>query len=640
MATALPTLQPGLVSKDWPSWFVSLADNPPASVTGHSMVVLGNPHGPRQLGLFCELGKPRPEVATSSDDCAAVFEGFLYNLGDLVDELEISERCTDAASVVLESYRRWGEDFLGKLKGLFALVMWDSKRDVLICARDAFGNHPLFFAKGGRELLLSTSLDSIVHHPAVSGELNRPAIFNSFVGYMPWLKETFYAHVERIPPGNAMRVSHGQAEIFRYWDPHPPDDSSLWIREDELGRFDELLTGAVDRFLDLGPAGIFLSGGLDSVSVAAVAADRSAANSLPRPHALSLLFPHPEADEEQVQRAVAGRLGLTQDLVSFDVACGQRGFLESALELSGNLSLPLQNFWIAAYNHLALLGKHRGCRTILTGGGGDEWLGVSPLVSADLIRSLDFRGWYELWSGVRRSYRRPLYNATASLLWSFGARPLIRDHLVRMLQRRSPATLSYLRRRNLRKLMPSWGSSDPGLWRELSFRAETTETDRTREPADYGYYFSEIRLSLDHPLVSWEMEEAFENGKRLGVRFLQPYFDADLVEMLYRTPVALLNRGGLSKGLVRETISRRFPGLGFDRQKKVEVREFFLQLMCRDGYRIWKNMGGAQALGALNLVDPKRIDSFIHTAIGSGEHRQAFNAWVIMNMESWIRPRL
>jgi hypothetical protein len=136
------------------------------------------------------------------------------------------------------------------------------------------------------------------------------------------------------------------------------------------------------------------------------------------------------------------------------------------------------------------------------------------------------------------------------------------------------------------------------------------------------------------------MEEAFENGKRLGVRFLQPYFDADLVEMLYRTPVALLNRGGLSKGLVRETISRRFPGLGFDRQKKVEVREFFLQLMCRDGYRLWKNMGGARALGALDLVDPKHIDSFVHTAIGSGEHRQAFNAWAIMNMESWIRPRL
>jgi hypothetical protein len=136
------------------------------------------------------------------------------------------------------------------------------------------------------------------------------------------------------------------------------------------------------------------------------------------------------------------------------------------------------------------------------------------------------------------------------------------------------------------------------------------------------------------------MEEAFENGKRLGMRFLQPYYDADLAEMLYRTPMALLNRGGRTKGLVRETISRRFPGLGFDRQKKIEIKEFFSQLIRRDGNRVWKQMGGAQALGALDLVDPERVDSFVHTAINSGEHRQAFDAWMVMNMESWLRPRL
>ena len=131
--------------------------------------------------------------------------------------------------------------------------------------------------------------------------------------------------------------------------------------------------------------------------------------------------------------------------------------------------------------------------------------------------------------------------------------------------------------------MPSWRSSDPKLWSELALRAETIETERTREPARYGYYFAEIRLSLDHTLMSWEMEEIFENGKRLGVRFLQPYFDAELAEMLYRTPMALLNRGGLTKGLVRDTISRRFPGLGFDRQKKIEITEFFSDLIRNSG---------------------------------------------------------
>jgi asparagine synthase (glutamine-hydrolysing) len=276
--------------------------------------MLGDPRGLRQLGLFCEAGKSRPEVATTSN-CSVVFEGLLYNAKDLANELGILERSADPASIILESYRRWGEAFLGKLRGLFALIVWDSERDLLLSARDAFGNHPLFFARGKRELVISTSLDAIIGHPAISKELNRAAIFNSFLGYLPWLKETFYAQVDRVPPGHAMRVTRGTAEIFRYWDPHPPDDSSLWIREDEVGRFDELLTQAVDRFLELGPTGIYLSGGLDSVSVAAVATDRSVTNCFPRPCAFSLIFPHPEADEEQVQRSVAQQLGLQQDLV-------------------------------------------------------------------------------------------------------------------------------------------------------------------------------------------------------------------------------------------------------------------------------------------------------------------------------------
>jgi asparagine synthase (glutamine-hydrolysing) len=639
MAAALPTLQPGLTDRGWPSWFVSLAEHPPTPVRRHTNVVLGDSRGLRQLGLFCEVGKSRPEVATSSN-CSVVFEGFLYNATDLSDDLGISERSADVALVVLESYLRWGEAFLAKIRGIFALVLWDSERDLLLCARDAFGNHSLFFSRRGRELVISTSLDSIVGHPTISRELNRPAIFSSFLGFMPWLKETFYAHVDRVPPGHAMRARGGDVEIFRYWDPHPPDDSSLWIKEDEVGRFDELLTQAVDRFLALGPVGIFLSGGLDSVSVATIATDRSVTTHFPRPHALSLIFPHPEANEEQVQRSVAQELGLPQDLVPFDVACGAQGFLQSTLELSGSLSQPLQNIWLPAYNHLARVGKQHGCRAVLTGGGGDEWLGVSPLLSADLIRSFDFKGLYDLWCGMRRSYRRPLHSLTRALLWTFGIRPLLRDNVVRMLRELSPSTLVRLQLRNLRKSMPAWCSSDLTLWSEIALRAETIETDRTREPAHYGYYFAESRLSLDHPLASLEVEEIFENGRRLGVRVLQPYFDAELAEMLYRAPISLLNRGGLSKGLVRETISRRFPRLGFDRQKKIDIKEYFSELMRRDGERIWKRMGGAQALAALDLANPGHADLFVRTAINAGEHRQAFQAWMIMSMESWLKPRL
>ena len=83
------------------------------------------------------------------------------------------------------------------------------------------------------------------------------------------------------------------------------------------------------------------------------------------------------------------------------------------------------------------------------------------------------------------------------------------------------------------------------------------------------YYLQQGRISLDHAIVSMEMEEVFENGRSMDMRVLMPYWDPDLVDLLYRVPPDLLNRGDRAKALVRETLANRFSGLGLDRQKKV-----------------------------------------------------------------------
>src|SRR5207248_4584102 len=104
-----------------------------------------------------------------------------------------------------------------------------------------------------------------------------------------------------------------------------------WIAEDELGRFDALLEQTVERYLALGPAAVYLSGGLDSVTVAAVAAGSSLRKGLPAPWALSLAFPDAECNEEAIQRSVAADLGLPHVLLPFDAAVGAHGLLRSAL---------------------------------------------------------------------------------------------------------------------------------------------------------------------------------------------------------------------------------------------------------------------------------------------------------------------
>ena len=168
--------------------------------------------------------------------------------------------------------------------------------------------------------------------PAISSSRRRPrrsrgtresrarstelAIADHLCHRWPKLESTYFEAVRRLPGGYALRVHEGRRTVARYWDPIPPGRPIDYISEEEAGRFTELLDQAVDRCLPGGPAAIYLSGGLDSVSVAALAQeqlrDRDAGPLL----ALSLVFEHPDANEEDTQRAVATRLGLPQKIVT------------------------------------------------------------------------------------------------------------------------------------------------------------------------------------------------------------------------------------------------------------------------------------------------------------------------------------
>jgi len=96
------------------------------------------------------------------------------------------------------------------------------------------------------------------------------------------------------------------------------------------------------------------------------------------------------------------------------------------------------------------------------------------------------------------------------------------------------------------------------------------------------------------------------------------------------------------KGLVRDVVARRFPALGFDRQKKVEIKELFLSIMVKEAPKLWREMGGAKALSALGLVDSDRLNAQFLTTIdmSTGTYLKACKLFDTMNLESWSRKRL
>jgi hypothetical protein len=151
---------------------------------------------------------------------------------------------------------------------------------------------------------------------------------------------------------------------------------------------------------------------------------------------------------------------------------------------------------------------------------------------------------------------------------------------------------------------------------------------------------SEMREFLNHPLTAMEFEEIFETGRRMEMRILHPFWDSDLVELLCRTPPALLNLDGRSKGLVRGMLARKFPQLGFERQKKVISLDFFQSTMIREGADAWQTMGGTRALAELGVVNAKSLGSTLEAILAASQKRQAYRFWDVLTVEAWLRPRL
>jgi asparagine synthase (glutamine-hydrolysing) len=591
---------------------------------------------------------PRLALATSPEGSAAelvtdgpdtvLFDGILHDREKLVRALPGAPPDAGDAEIVLGALRHFGHDWLRNLRGSFALAIHDAERGELRLARDPLGGHALFYAVTDSGLFLSPSTNALASEPAVPAKVNRALLADNLCRRWSVPDETYYEAVRRVPSGHVLRVRGESLDATRYWDPSPPGQPVNWATEEEVDRFDDLLDQAIDRWLDCGPAGIYLSGGLDSISVAAVAGDRTRLRGMPTPLALSLAFPDPQSSEEAIQRAVATSLGLSQIMVSIDEATKRDGLLRSVLDLSSKRGAPVIGCWLPGYRRLGLRARGEGCRTIFTGAGGDEWLSVTFYLAADLLRSFDFAGWLRLGRIIRRSFNSSSASFARNMIWRFGLRPILRAEAVRGLNATAPNVLRQRRRKIASNAMPDWLAADPTFREELLTRVEGGWGDREWERSR-SFYLQQGRMSLDHAIVSMEMEELFENGRHLGVRMAQPYWDPDLVDLLYRIPPDVLSRGGRAKGLVRDTLARRFPDLGLERQKKVIATDYFTSVMLGEGRRVWAEMGGPQALAALGVVDASRAEEAAQQLFSSRDSRAANRIWNILNLESWVRPR-
>ncbi len=491
---------------------------------------------------------------------AVFFEGQLYDRRDVARALGVGAAQPDAL-IAIAAYERWGEDALARLRGRFAVVVADRLRDRTFISHDPLGAHPVFLAETSRVVHVATDPSRLAATPGVSSALNRAVLADLLCRRSRSADETCFAGVRRLPAGFRARIAAGRLTFDRTWDPVPSGPDPEWLTASECDRFDEVLERAVARTLQGGRSAVFLSGGLDSGTLAVIARDVTREHNAPAPIALSLGLPDEECDERRIQCAVARDLKLPRQTLDFRTAIGAEPLLVQALSLTRQLGSPLANAWTPPYLALARRGVRLGVDTVLSGEGGDEWLMTPAGYAADLIQ----RGRLLAWSRFARMWHASeggdVTGTFLAMAWRFGLRPLAGQALSRL----GPAAWDRRRARRLLASDPSWIAPDPNLRAEQVQRAPVA-LGPARPRA--GFRRTDLRVCLDDAATAVLCDETYAVGSIAGVRLLMPYFDPDLVELICRMPPDRVNVSGRLRGLQRRILSHRLPALGFDRQKK------------------------------------------------------------------------
>jgi asparagine synthase (glutamine-hydrolysing) len=563
-----------------------------------------------------------------SGDVLAVVAGVLTNAHEIAPGTPFDPAATVARLYQSEAERAWS-----RLRGPFAAIVWDRPRRCVHVVHDQIGIQPLFYARRGSAWLFSSSADALTAQDGVSRSIDAVVLSEWLCGWFPSANDTAYRDVKRLPPATVLTIAPDNHRSSRYWDPTPREHSIEWLGDAEIARFDDLFDRAVARTMAAAKrSAIFLSGGIDSIAVAAAAADAADATMRPRPLALSLAFPDAASDESAIQTSVSRHLGLPLSLVSLDDAAGPGGLLDAALALSARWPQPMWNIWAPAYMDLAARAAAQGSDLVLTGRGGDEWLTVTPYLLADLVARGNIAGVWMLLGARRRSNGLRGLRNTLHLLWTMAGRPLGSAALDTIL----PGPWHRRRRRRLLAERPDWIAADPSIRHAMDERVESW-IDEARPR--HGFYMRESRLALFHPAVAHDMEETQELGRRQGLRMLHPFWDVDLIEMLYRVPPRTLMRDGRAKWLLRRRLANRLPGLGLETRGKVSARGVFTGIVAREAEAAWRRLDGLHTLAQLGIVSSTGVKCVGASIPQLDVLGGAGRTWGLLTLETWARRR-
>ncbi len=505
-------------------------------------------------------------LTNEDESLVLVMDGRVDNWEELRRELlgkgAVLRTCADA-ELVLRAYEVWGRECLPHIEGDFAFVVWDARQREAFCARDRVGNRPFHYYWNGRSLVFASDVRAILSLPWIPQTQNIGVVAEYLAADWYSRDETLWRDIVRLIGAHFMTVNAAGARLLPYWTPDLQAKLPCRSDEDYVEHYLGLVTDVVRRMSrSHQPLACEVSGGLDSSAIFAMAETQRQQSKLLAPalEGYTLDFQgDAHADELGYARAVGLHLGRA----IHEIAPNRRSLV-----------------WLKNYarffkempeypNHtmmrsIELVARADGSRVLLSGTGGDEWVGGGHSYYAEIIAGLRVR---ELWKVLRDDRRAA--GVMLSSWWCIrsGVMPLLPKRVRLFLKAVVAAAAG-------RTVDHSYAWLDPALRNDVNRARQRNDRSLLGPTPRIGQRRQAAILLSASSLVDREMRE--RQTAHMGLEIRRPFWHARIIEAAIATPEHLRCRGYVNKWMHRRAMTGMLPAATLGRRSKAIFNSSFV----------------------------------------------------------------
>jgi asparagine synthase (glutamine-hydrolysing) len=567
--------------------------------------------GFRRLSII-DLGLGHQPMSNEDGSVWIVFNGEIYNhvvlRKDLIAKGHVYRTRTDTETII-HLYEEKGVDGLKKLNGMFALAIWDEKKQRLVLARDRVGIKPLYYCVTNHGLVFGSEIKAVVESDSVNAVLNEEALEEYFTFRFVSGERTIFKNISALLPGHTLVCENGTFRIQQFWDLPAPDAELTLSEQQVISGLDELLHDSVTlRLMSDVPLGTMCSGGVDSSLTTACAAEHMTAGL----NTFSVGFEETEYDESAYAELVSRRFNTEHHKL---VVSG-RDFAESLPRMIWFNDEPLNHPNSVQIYQISKLAREF-VTVVLTGEGADELFAGYPRYLIPKIGSQ---------ASILPVTIRKIADSVLKLTPSRRLKKLGR-YLPLSLEEMAVLNASFVESEQVASLLaPSLsGNSFDYRYRVLT-QSPLTQKNILRALAylEFKTYLVSILNRMDKMSMAASIEGRV------------PFLDHRLVEWGMQLPVKHKLKGMQTKYAVKKLAERYLPNEVVHRRKSgfgVPLGEWFRNPTALGRYfDLFKERRYAER----GYIRKEVVDTLVREHL-EGKHDHSELLWLTVNLELWHR---